>query len=87
MHTPDEMDRRSQSVILYSRSGCHLCDEAQRVLARHGLNPTLVDIDADPQLRERFGTCIPVVEINGRIRFRGRVHPVLLRRQLRLKGN
>ena len=39
-----------------------------------------VDIDTDPQLVERFGTCVPVVEIDGVVRFRGRVNDVLLRR-------
>jgi glutaredoxin len=73
-------------VVLYSRHSCHLCDEARNVLARFELNPIVVDIDADPKLQERFGDCVPVVEIDGRIRFRGRVHPVLLRRQLRHMG-
>jgi glutaredoxin len=73
-------------VVLYSRHSCHLCDEAHNVLARFELNPIVVDIDADPKLQERFGDCVPVVEIDGRIRFRGRVHPVLLRRQLRHMG-
>jgi glutaredoxin len=67
-------------VVLYTRRGCHLCDEAQRILEAHGLMPDCVDIDTDPALRERFDTCVPVVEIDGQIRFRGRVEPVLLRR-------
>ena len=29
---------------------------------------------------ERFNTCVPVVEIDGKIRFRGRVNKILLRR-------
>lgn len=67
-------------IVLYTRQGCHLCEEAQKVLLEFGLSPTLVDIDADTKLRERFDTCVPVVEINGRVRFRGRVEPRLLRR-------
>jgi hypothetical protein len=59
-----------------------LCEDAERVLREHGLEPVLVDIDADPALRERFTECVPVVEIDGRERFRGRVEPVLLRRLL-----
>lgn len=70
------------SVILYARAGCHLCEDAERLLARHGLAPRLVDIDGDPALRERFTTCVPVVEIDGKIRFRGRVNDVLLKRLL-----
>jgi len=72
--------------VLYTRRGCHLCDVAQQLLADHGLKPELIDIDADKSLREKFDTCVPVVEINGRIRFRGRVDPVFLRRVLQHRG-
>jgi glutaredoxin len=74
--------RSAMNVVMYTRAGCHLCDDAQRVLQEHGLDPAVVDIDADPALRERFTECVPVVEIDGEIRFRGRVEPVLLRRLL-----
>src|SRR5262245_66416445 len=70
------------NVILYTRQGCHLCEEALAVLERHGLSPRLVDIDADPILRERYNECVPVVEIDGCERFRGRGNGVLLRRPL-----
>ena len=70
----------SHSVILYSRNGCHLCEDALDLLQRHGLAPQVVDIDADPQLRQRFNHCVPVVAIDGRERFRGHVNEVLLRR-------
>ncbi|MCA9208708.1 MAG: glutaredoxin family protein [Planctomycetales bacterium] len=70
------------TVILYTRAGCHLCDDAEMVLRAYGLIPNRVDIDDDPLLRERFTTCVPVVEIDGKVRFRGRVNPVLLRRLL-----
>jgi glutaredoxin len=69
-------------VILYTRTGCHLCDDALAMLINHGLDPTIVDIDADPELREQFNTCVPVVEIDGKVRFRGKVDPLLLRRLL-----
>lgn len=69
-------------VVLYTRVGCHLCDDAQGLLEMHGLTPRLVDIDADGALRERYNDCVPVVEIDGKVRFRGRVDPVLLRRLL-----
>jgi glutaredoxin len=73
----------SIDVILYSRKQCHLCDQALQTLDEHGLTPSLVDIDSNEQLRNQFDTCVPVVEINGQIRFRGRVDPVLLRRIMR----
>lgn len=74
------------NVILYTRTGCHLCDVANNILLEHGLSATEVDIDADEALRERFNTCVPVVEIDGKVRFRGRIDPVLLKRLLRSSG-
>lgn len=69
-------------IILYTRSGCHLCDEAAELLAREGVLPELVDIDVDPVLRARFTNCVPVLEHAGKVRFRGRISPFLLRRWL-----
>jgi glutaredoxin len=74
-------------VVVYTRVGCHLCEEARETLLRHGLVPRMVDIDADEQLRAAYGTAVPVVYIDGKERFRGRVDETLLRRLLRnLRG-
>lgn len=70
------------TTILYTRVNCHLCNDALEILKQHGLNPKLVDIDNDAQLQAAHTDWVPVVEINGRIRFRGRVNPTLLRRIL-----
>lgn len=75
MATPD--------VVLYTRKGCHLCDEAHAELLRHGLTPQVIDIDEDPKFTARYTECVPVVWIGGRERFRGRVNAVLLQRLLR----
>ena len=75
----------STSVILYTRRGCHLCDDAKLILQQHGLSPELVDIDQDPALVERYRDCVPVVTFDGRERFRGHVDPLLLRRLLDAK--
>ncbi len=72
----------SPRVDLYTRQGCHLCDDALDVLTRYGIRPRLIDVDLDPELRRQFGNCVPVVAINGRTRFRGRINEVLLRRIL-----
>lgn len=69
-------------VTLYTRAGCHLCDDAKAILERYGLRVESIDIDADPQLRAKYNECVPVVVIDGRERFRGRVDEVLLRRLL-----
>lgn len=70
------------NAVLYTRRGCHLCDHARNLLEEHGLTVKPIDIDENPEYLRQFGHCIPVVEIGGKVRFRGKVHPVLLRRLL-----
>ena len=57
-------------VTLYSRPGCHLCDEArvvvERVCAEVGTSYVEVSIDDDPALQERYGEEIPVTLVDGR---------------------
>ncbi len=77
------MDDPIPAVILYTRQGCLLCDDACALLRRHGLTPQLIDVDSDPQLAARYGCCVPVVTVDGKVRFRGHVNEVLLRRLLR----
>ncbi len=69
-------------AILYTRKGCHLCDEALSLLQQHGLTVDTVDIDQDPQLVARYNECVPVVVVDGKERFRGRVDALLLQRLL-----
>ena len=76
----------SHRVVVYTRHGCHLCDDALSLLVRHGLSPQVVDIDADAVLCQKYTDCVPVVEIDGQERFRGRVNEVLLRRLLAGQG-
>ena len=63
-----------------------MCDVANQVLLEHGLQPQQIDIDQEQTLREQFDTCVPVVEIDGKVRFRGQVDPVLLRRLLQSRS-
>ncbi len=70
-------------VVLYTRVGCHLCEDAKALLLRHGLAPQEIDIDGDVDLRRQYNECVPVVVIDGRVRFRGRVDELLLRRLLK----
>ena len=67
-------------VKLYSRPGCHLCDEARRDLAAAapGIEIEVVDVDSDPGLRVRYGLDIPVAVQNGRELFRHRFDPSCL---------
>ncbi|PQO28270.1 glutaredoxin family protein [Blastopirellula marina] len=69
-------------VVIYTRQGCSCCDKAAQVIQDFVSEITFVDIDHDPELRQKFDTMVPVVEINGKIRFRGKVEPLLLKRIL-----
>jgi len=70
-------------VLLFTRTGCHLCDDAEAILIRHGLTPQKIDVDQSPELREKYDTCVPVVVIDGKERFRGQVNEILLKRLLK----
>ncbi len=81
------MNAPSSPVVLYTRQGCHLCDDAAALLARYGLAFDSVDIDNDPDLRQRYDECVPVLVIDGKERFRGRIDELLLRRLLAQRGS
>ena len=77
-------------LVLYTRRGCHLCDLCwdQLEKARQVYNFTLeaVDVDTDADLKANFGDQVPVVVIDDKVRFRGRINEVLLIRLLRTKA-
>jgi glutaredoxin len=64
-------------IDIYSRPGCHLCDEAKdaidRVRKRHEFTVRIINIEEDPSLESAYGTEIPVVFINGSKAFKHRV--------------
>jgi glutaredoxin len=55
----------SARLVLYSRPGCHLCDDARVVLDRVGEPFQEVDIESDDQLLKRYLERIPVVVLDG----------------------
>lgn len=64
-------------VIIYSRPGCHLCDEAKQAIeAAQCLDEYTLDeinIESDPDLLRRYQYDIPVITINGVEAFRHRL--------------
>ncbi len=54
-----------------------------KVQRSHAFVLSAVDIDSDPELRSLYSTVVPVVTMNGKLRFRGGVNGVLLNRLLR----
>jgi hypothetical protein len=78
-------------LILYSRPGCHLCDDARDAIQglledRAARSQPLaqlreVDITTDPELERRFFESIPVVEL-GADRLELAISPARIRRFL-----
>lgn len=65
-------------VTLYTRAGCHLCDDAKEVIlaarARAGFDYEELDIDADPELLRLYNEEVPVIAIDRRKAFKYRVN-------------
>jgi glutaredoxin len=57
-------------LTLYSKPGCHLCDEMKVVIEtvarRVPLTLAVVDISTDPELEASYGLEIPVLLIDGK---------------------
>jgi glutaredoxin len=74
-------------VEIYSRPGCHLCDEAKAVVEpfarKYPLEITVTNVDSKAELRESYGTEIPVILINGVEAFRHRVEALSFERKLK----
>ena len=74
------------TFTVYSRAQCGCCEKALKVLQesqhRYGFAIDEVDIDHDPDLVAKYNTEVPVVTVNGKVRFRGLVNPALLERLL-----
>lgn len=72
-------------LTLYSRPGCHLCEEMKAVIGRvAGTRVEVVEIDVskDAALEARYGTEIPVLEIDGKRIAKVRIGEDDLRRAL-----
>jgi glutaredoxin len=78
------------AVVLYSRPGCHLCDEArealERVRARVPFALAEVDIEGDDALHRRYLERIPVVAVAGEELFDHVVDEDVLERHLLYLG-
>lgn len=61
------------AVVLVTRSGCHLCDQALAALRELGIEPEQRDVDADEQLHQRYEWRVPVVLLDGEVVAEGKV--------------
>jgi glutaredoxin len=66
-------------VIIYSRPGCHLCEEAKAAIMSAGCSDRFtleeVNIESDEELLRKYKYDIPVIAINGIESFIHRVSP------------
>ena len=49
------------TIQLLVRADCHLCEDATALLSEIGADFLSVDVDADPELRARYGDAVPVL--------------------------
>lgn len=71
------------SVVLYARDGCHLCDEARRVIDDIRRTAPFdfieIDIETDDMLIREYAIRIPVVTVDGDELFEISVDPTAFR--------
>jgi glutaredoxin len=57
------------TVTLITRAGCHLCEEAERMIAaladELGFAVALVDVDSDRKLANEYSDRVPVILVDG----------------------
>lgn len=79
-------------LTLYSRPGCHLCDEMKAVVQRATRATTTpitideIDISTDPGLEARYGLEIPVLMVDGKKAAKYRVTEEELTRLLKARS-
>jgi len=81
-----QIDLPKRQVILYTRPGCHLCEEAkQEMRAASCANEyTLqeINIESDPELLKCYQFDIPVIAIDGVEAFRHRLSSEAFRERI-----
>lgn len=76
----------SREVTIYTRPGCHLCEEAKSAIVPllREFRATLreINVDEDPALAERYGWDVPVILIGEREAAMHRVNLAHFRKRL-----
>ena len=60
-------------LVLVTRQGCSLCDEALQLLRDLGHQPELVDVDADTGLYDLYDWRVPVLLRDGSVVAEGKI--------------
>jgi glutaredoxin len=53
-------------IVLYSRPGCHLCEDAAAILDKIGEPWTEVSVAGDIELEREYGERLPVIMLDGK---------------------
>ncbi|MFK5894174.1 MAG: glutaredoxin family protein [Pseudomonadota bacterium] len=55
----------TSQFILYSREGCHLCEDMieqlQPYCEKYNFNIEIIDVDRTPQLQQKYGLSVPIL--------------------------
>ncbi|MBI2818848.1 MAG: glutaredoxin family protein, partial [Acidobacteria bacterium] len=77
-------------VVLYTRAGCHLCDEAkqqlQQLRKQADFHLREIDIDQDAELRQLYNDEVPVIFIGSRKAFKYRINSDRFLKRLQAPG-
>jgi hypothetical protein len=73
-------------IVLVTRTGCHLCDDALALLLELGINPELADVDADDRLFDLYDWRVPVVLVDDAVVAEGLITKQLLETALGRSG-
>ena len=64
------MTQSDARVVVLTRQGCHLCDDAlaiiEAVCQERAVPWQAVDVDGDPELRRQYTDHVPVTFVDGR---------------------
>ena len=62
-----------RKVIVYTKDGCHLCErviaQLEKMSSTHALEISIQDIASDSDLFESYKEMIPVVSVDGAVKF------------------
>lgn len=83
---PNQSPAERVRVVIYSRPGCHLCEEAKQAIQAAGCSEeyTLeeINIESDAELLRLYRHDIPVITVDGVEAFRHRFSPDQFRQKL-----
>lgn len=69
-------------MVLVTRQGCHLCDQALGMLRDVGVEPEQRDVDGDSELFDLYDWRVPVILVGGTVVAEGRIDHEALRKAL-----